>query len=99
VVGLAPVGVLFGIGLFLISTGLFYGLSMPVQPMKAVSAEIQTNGLRPGEVTVFGLKVADQSLEISQRKAQSTSAAGEQQLINIGTRVLSVACAVPGGCR
>jgi MFS superfamily sulfate permease-like transporter len=55
VTGLAPVGVLFGFGLFLISTGLFYGLPMPVQPMKAVSAVILTNGLRPGEVAAAGL--------------------------------------------
>ena len=55
VAGLAPVGVLFGFGLFLISTGLFYGLPMPVQPMKAVSAVILTNGLRPGEVAAAGL--------------------------------------------
>jgi hypothetical protein len=38
VAGLAPAGVLFGFGVFLISTGLFYGLPLPVQPMKAVSA-------------------------------------------------------------
>ena len=50
VAGLAPVGVLFGFGAFLIATGLFYGLPLPVQPMKAVSAVILTDGLRPGEV-------------------------------------------------
>ena len=38
---------LFGFGVFLIGTGLFYGLPMPVQPMKAVSAVILTDGLRP----------------------------------------------------
>jgi hypothetical protein len=32
-------------------------------------------------------------------KGQSTSAADEQQLTHIGTRVLSVACTVPGCCR
>ena len=55
VAGLAPVGVLFGFGVFLISTGLFYGLPMPVQPMKAVSAVILTDGLHPGEVAAAGL--------------------------------------------
>src|SRR5947209_4427461 len=55
VAGLAPVGVLFGFGVFLISTGLFYGLPMPVQPMKAVSAVILTDGLRPGEVAAAGM--------------------------------------------
>jgi MFS superfamily sulfate permease-like transporter len=55
VAGLAPVGVLFGFGVFLISTGLFYGLPVPVQPMKAVSAVILTDGLRPGEVAAAGL--------------------------------------------
>jgi MFS superfamily sulfate permease-like transporter len=55
VAGLAPAGVLFGFGVFLISTGLFYGLPLPVQPMKAVSAVILTDGLRPGEVAAAGL--------------------------------------------
>ena len=55
VAGLAPAGVLFGFGAFLIATGLFYGLPMPVQPMKAVSAVILTDGLKPGEVAAAGM--------------------------------------------
>jgi MFS superfamily sulfate permease-like transporter len=55
VAALAPAGVLFGFAVFLISTGLFYGLPVPVQPMKAVSAVILTSGLRPGEVAGAGL--------------------------------------------
>jgi Molybdate transporter of MFS superfamily len=53
--GLAPAGVLFGFAAFLIGTGLFYALPLPVQPMKAVSAVILTDGLRPGEVAAAGL--------------------------------------------
>jgi MFS superfamily sulfate permease-like transporter len=55
VAGLAPAGVLFGFAASLIATGLFYGLPIPVQPMKAVSAVILTDGLRPGEVAGAGL--------------------------------------------
>jgi hypothetical protein len=55
VAGLAPAGVLFGFGAFLITTGLFYGLPLSVQPMKAVSAVILTDGLRPGEVAAAGM--------------------------------------------
>src|SRR3954447_7954813 len=55
--GLAPAGVLFGFAVFLISTGLFYGLPLPVQPMKAISAVILTNGLRPGEVAAAGILI------------------------------------------
>ena len=55
VAGLAPAGVLFGFGIFLVSTGLFYGLPLPVQPMKAVSAVILTDGLKPGEVAAAGI--------------------------------------------
>jgi MFS superfamily sulfate permease-like transporter len=55
VAGLAPAGVLFGFAVFLISTGLFYGLPLPVQPMKAVSAVILADGLRPGEVAAAGM--------------------------------------------
>ncbi|HEX5318969.1 MAG TPA: putative sulfate/molybdate transporter [Stellaceae bacterium] len=55
VAGLAPAGVLFGFGVFLVSTGLFYGLPLPVQPMKAVSAVILTDGLKPGQVAAAGM--------------------------------------------
>jgi MFS superfamily sulfate permease-like transporter len=55
VAGLAPAGVLFGFAAFLIGTGLFYGLPLPAQPMKAVSAVILTDGLRPGEVAAAGM--------------------------------------------
>jgi len=55
VAGLAPAGVLFGFGIFLVATGLSYGLPIPVQPMKAVSALILTGGLRPGEVAAAGI--------------------------------------------
>jgi Molybdate transporter of MFS superfamily len=50
--------VLFGFGIFLVSTGLFYGLPIPVQPMKAVSAVILTDGLRPGEVAAAGMMLS-----------------------------------------
>ncbi|MBV8889465.1 MAG: putative sulfate/molybdate transporter [Alphaproteobacteria bacterium] len=57
VAGLAPSGVLSGFGLFLIATGLFYGLPLPVQPMKAISAVILTGRLRPGEVAAAGIMI------------------------------------------
>src|SRR3954453_20407548 len=55
VAGLAPAGVLLGFAVFLIGTGLFYGLPLPVQPMKAISAVILTGGLSPGEVAAAGI--------------------------------------------
>jgi predicted benzoate:H+ symporter BenE len=57
VAGLAPVGMLFGFAAFLIATGLFYGLPLPVQPMKAISAVILTGGLQPGEVAAAGMMI------------------------------------------
>jgi MFS superfamily sulfate permease-like transporter len=57
VAGLAPAGVLFGFAAFLIATGLFYGMPLPVQPMKAISAVILTGGLRPGEVAAAGIMI------------------------------------------
>src|SRR5215469_10255348 len=57
IAGLAPTGVLFGFAVFLIATDLFYGLPLPVQPMKAISAVILTGGLRPGEVAAAGIMI------------------------------------------
>src|SRR3546814_5580706 len=46
VAGLAPVGVLLGFGVFLVGSGLFYGLPIAVQPMKAVRSEEHTSELQ-----------------------------------------------------
>ena len=55
--GLSAVGVFFGFGIALIAAGLFYGMPMAVQPMKAVSAVLLTSGLTPGEVAMAGLLI------------------------------------------
>jgi hypothetical protein len=55
VANLAPFGVLLGFAIFLIASGAFYGLPLPVQPMKAISAVILTGGLRPGEIAAAGM--------------------------------------------
>ena len=57
IVGLAPVGVLFGFGVSFVGAGLFYGLPMAVQPMKAVSAVMLTGELSPGTVAASGLLI------------------------------------------
>jgi hypothetical protein len=55
VAGLAPAGVLAGFGAFFVASGLFYGLPMAVQPMKAVSAVLVTGQAGPGEVAAAGV--------------------------------------------
>jgi predicted benzoate:H+ symporter BenE len=57
VAGLAPAGVLFGLGAALVASGLYYGLPMAVQPMKAVSAVLLTGQLTPGAVAAAGLVI------------------------------------------
>jgi predicted benzoate:H+ symporter BenE len=57
IAGLAPAGILVGFGAFFIASGLFYGLPMAVQPMKAVSAVLVTGQVGPGEVAAAGLLV------------------------------------------
>lgn len=53
--GLSAVGVLFGFGVLLIASGLFYGLPMAVQPMKAVTASLLTSSLSPSEIATAGV--------------------------------------------
>ncbi len=55
VAGLAPAGVLIGFGAFFVASGLFYGIPMAVQPMKAISALIVTGQVGPGEVAAAGM--------------------------------------------
>ncbi len=57
VAGLAPAGVLLGFGAAFVASGLFYGLPMAVQPMKAVSAVLLTGQLAPGATAAAGLVI------------------------------------------
>jgi MFS superfamily sulfate permease-like transporter len=57
VAGLAPAGVLIGFGAFLIASGLFYGLPMAVQPMKAISAVLVTGQVGPAEIAAAGMVI------------------------------------------
>lgn len=57
VAGLAPLGLLFGFGAFLIASGLFYAMPIAVQPMKVVSALILTGDLDAGAVAATGLLI------------------------------------------
>jgi MFS superfamily sulfate permease-like transporter len=45
-------------GVFNILTGLFFGIPLPVQPMKAVGAVAIANQFRPGEIAAAGIFVA-----------------------------------------
>ncbi|WP_181378342.1 molybdate transporter family protein [Teichococcus aestuarii] len=57
VAGLAPAGVLFGFGVSFVAAGLFYGLPMAVQPMKAVSAVLLTGQLNLQATAAAGLVI------------------------------------------
>lgn len=57
VAGLAPAGVLFGFGAAFVAAGLFYGLPMAVQPMKAISAVLLTGHLTPAATAAAGLTI------------------------------------------
>ncbi|MFC7611180.1 putative sulfate/molybdate transporter [Teichococcus aestuarii] len=57
VAGLAPAGVLFGFGVSFVAAGLFYGLPMAVQPMKAVSAVLLTGQLNLEATAAAGLVI------------------------------------------
>jgi len=57
VVGMAPSGMFLSFGLFYLFSGAFYGLPIPVQPMKAASAVVLTQHLSPAAIAGAGLTI------------------------------------------
>lgn len=57
VVGMPPSGVLLWFGLFYLAAGIYYGVPMGVQPMKAASAAVLIQHMAPGEVAGAGLVI------------------------------------------
>ena len=53
--GLNPTGVLVSIGAFYILSGLYFGLTVPVQPMKVIGAYALATALSPDQITAAGL--------------------------------------------
>lgn len=49
--GLNPTGVLFMIGLFYILAGIYYGVTVPVQPMKVIGAYVIATGMTPQQIS------------------------------------------------
>jgi SulP family sulfate permease len=55
--GLSPVGVFFSIGLFYILSGIYYGITVPVQPMKVIGAYAIAMTLSASQIAASGLLV------------------------------------------
>ncbi len=48
--GLNPVGLFFSIAAFYILAGLFYGVTVPVQPMKVIGAYAIATAMAPSQI-------------------------------------------------
>jgi len=55
--GLSPSGVFFSIGLFYILSGMYYGITVPVQPMKVIGAYAIGMALSASQIAASGLLV------------------------------------------
>lgn len=53
ILGMDPLGILLGFGVFLIASGLYYKTPLPVQPMKAIGAAAMTQGTLIGSGAVW----------------------------------------------
>ncbi len=56
--GLDPMGLLLTIGLFYIGSGLYFGVTVPVQPMKVIGAYAIATGLSAQEIAASGFWMA-----------------------------------------
>lgn len=53
--GLDPIGVFFSIAVFYIVSGIFFGVTVPVQPMKVIGAYAISASLAPNQILASGL--------------------------------------------
>ena len=52
--GLSPIGLFLSVGLFYIFSGMYYGLTVPVQPMKVIGAYAIATGMNASQITASG---------------------------------------------
>jgi len=48
--GLSPMGMFFSIGIFYIFSGIYYGITVPVQPMKVIGAYAIATAMTPSQI-------------------------------------------------
>lgn len=58
VVGLNPVGLFFSIALFYLISGAYFGVTVPVQPMKVIGAYAVATAMNPSEILASSLLMA-----------------------------------------
>jgi len=56
--GLSPAGLFLSIGLFYVFSGLYFGVTVPVQPMKVIGAYAIATGMTAAQITASGFMVA-----------------------------------------
>jgi SulP family sulfate permease len=52
--GLSPAGIFLSVGFFYIFSGLYYGVTVPVQPMKVIGAYAISTGMNASQITASG---------------------------------------------
>ena len=55
--GLSPSGLFFVVGLFYIFSGLYYGVTVPVQPMKVIGAYAIATAMSASQIAASGLLI------------------------------------------
>ncbi len=55
--GLSPLGIFFTIGLFYILTGFYYGVTVPIQPMKVIGAYAIATGIEATQISASALLI------------------------------------------
>ena len=56
--GLSPAGLFLSVGLFYIFSGMYYGVTVPVQPMKVIGAYAIATGMNATQITASGFLMA-----------------------------------------
>ncbi len=56
--GLDTMGLFFAVGLFYILSGLYFGVTVPVQPMKVIGAYAVATGISPDRIAASGALIA-----------------------------------------
>ena len=56
--GLNPMGLFFAVGLFYILSGMYYGVTVPIQPMKVVGAYAIVTGMGASQILASGALIA-----------------------------------------
>ena len=97
--GISPLGLFFSIGLYYVISGIYFGITVPVQPMKVIGAYAIATAMAPGQILASSLLMGIFLLVVGLTGAIDLIRKATPQAVIRGVQLSTGALLISGGVK